>query len=244
MCSLALSLPCCCCCWARLPAALPNRSQHQEDLLAAYKTALVARRGCASHTANARTANCRQPHASSTSVKLNASIDGLLFTPPPVSPPPHSARCSAKRALVSPLPVQRLFWFLCAVVFVPTRTPAMHSLAFRGLAPAPCTAVANAGWRAITAALCALVSPPAAAQLLCLVFVPSRRPASLAFRAWPCTSVLRTAVGAQSQVQVAGRHRLRHERLERGLACATEPEPRSVSTERRTHSTVQALYRA
>ena len=73
------------------------------------------------------------------------------------------------------------------------------------------------------------ISPPAAAQSLCLVFVPSCN-ASLAFRAWPCTSVLRTPVGAPSQRSAAGGHRLRHERLERGLACATEPEPQSVST--------------
>jgi hypothetical protein len=72
--------------------------------------------------------------------------------------------------------------------------------------------------------------------------------ASLAFCAWPCTSVLRTLVGAQSQVQVAGGHRLRHERLERVLACATEPEPQSMSTvsphctTARTHSTVQKRF--
>ncbi len=78
----------------------------------------------------------------------------------------------------------------------------------------------------------------AAARLFCLVFVPSRPPAMHPWRSalGLCTSVLRTPVGAQSQEHGAGGHLLVQERLERGLACATRPEPRVV-THGESHST-------
>jgi hypothetical protein len=183
---VALLLPC----W---PAALPNRSFCSiQNLLAACKTAFVARR----HLFRVQRSYCQMPPAPRViDVSETQCIDRrftVSFPPPPLSPPPHSAPCSPKCALVSPLPLRGLFW-LCALVFVPTRTPAMHSLAFRA---GPCTSAlrqraANAGWRAITRthpALCALVSPCCcAATLPRLGAVTPSSNASLAFRVWPRT---------------------------------------------------------
>ena len=190
------------------PAAmLGTTASSATEPFAACKTAFVARRHL--FGAHGQRSYCQLPPAPRIiAVKLNASIDGLLFTPlAPPPPPPFLRRRTQHIAQQSvPLSLRNAF---------------------------PGVPRSASSWCAITGthpALCALVSPPAAAQLICLGSPSTSCNASLPFRAWPRTSVLRTPVGAQSQPQAAGGHRLVHERFERGLACATEPEPQSVST--------------
>jgi hypothetical protein len=99
---------------------------------AAYKTAFLrsVRRHCArglvaplTRPALAVHFNCRQP-------RHDASEIDHLPIPLPPSPPPHSAASPAPCARVSPFPLAaRLFRLVCALVFVPPRTPVVHSLA-------------------------------------------------------------------------------------------------------------------
>jgi hypothetical protein len=154
---------------------------------------------CLGHTASAR-ANCRQPHASAKSVKR---ID-RRFTVYSPHPPRRftvystllSKVCPGLRCRCEVYSSSCALWSSCPHALLQC-IPWRSAL---GLAPAPCSVLPTPVGARSPFIVCPGLSP-----CRCAVTVPRLRAftpscnASLAFRAWPCTSVTRTPGGAQSQ---------------------------------------------